>query len=213
MFTSRILETKSSSRKQIDILDVTDGVLRLRHDHYRKILKVSPVNFELRSEDEQDVIIDRYESFLNSIGFPLQVLVRTREIDMDEYLKNIADRTVTEKEKVYKTQLQNYDQFVRKLVRTNKILTRYFYVVVPYDAARRTDHALIQEQLNDRVDIVIKGLAKIGVQSKELKNLEVLDLFYSFYSPEQAKIQPLTQQALQLIHSSYVTGEATNGKS
>jgi hypothetical protein len=213
MFTSRMSQAKGSARKQIDILDISDGVLQLRKHAYRKVLKVSPVNFELRSEDEQDAITDRYESFLNSIGFPLQILVRTREVDMDEYLKNVADRTVAEKEKVYKQQLRNYDRFVRKLVKTNKILTRHFYVIVPYNGQRRTDQQLIDEQLNDRVDITVKGLAKIGIQSKILNNLEVLDLFYSFYSPEQAKIQPLTQRALELLHSSYIKAGAIDGKS
>ena len=77
---------KASARDQIDIQSVKNGVLILPGNKYRKVLSVSPVNFELRSEDEQDAIIDTYESFLNSLGHPLQILIRTRELDMDKYL-------------------------------------------------------------------------------------------------------------------------------
>ncbi len=198
---------KASARNQIDIQSVKDGVLILPGNKYRKVLSVSPVNFELRSEEEQDAIIDTYESFLNSLGHPLQILIRTREIDMDKYLAELADRLSGETVPIYKQQVTNYDEFIRSLVKTNKILSRYFYVIVPYDFVGKLDFDGILEQINLRVDIVQKGLARLGMQSKELSNLEVLDLFYSFYNPEQAKIQPLTKQALELLHSSFIQKE------
>lgn len=198
---------KVSARQQIDIREVKDGVLILPHNRYRAILHVSPVNFELKSEDEQDAIIDTYESFLNSVGVPLQVLIRIREIDMDAYLGELNDRLRNETVPIYKRQLKNYDEFIRSLITTNKILTRYFYVIVPYNAAGKTDFELVKEQLGLTVDIVQKGLARLGMHSQELTNLEVLDLFYSFYNPTQAKIQPLTDKALELIHSSYIQKE------
>lgn len=198
---------KVSARQQIDIREVKDGVLILSHNRYRAILHVSPVNFELKSEDEQDAIIDTYESFLNSVGVPLQVLIRIREIDMDAYLGELNDRLHTETMPIYKRQLKNYDEFIRSLITTNKILTRYFYVIVPYNAGGKTDFELVKEQLGLTVDIVQKGLARLGMHSQELTNLEVLDLFYSFYNPTQAKIQPLTDKALELIHSSYIQKE------
>ena len=175
---------------------------------YRMVLTVSPVNFELKSEDEQDAIIDTYESFLNSVGCPLQILIRTREIDMDKYLAELDEQLSDETEATYKTQLKNYDGFIRSLITTNKILTRLFYVIVPYDAAAKVDFESAREQLSLRVDIVQKGLSRLGMHSCELSSLEVLDLFYSFYNPEKAKVQPLTQQALELLHTSYVQKEA-----
>lgn len=81
-----------SSRRQIAIKQVKDGVLELPGGEFRMVLEVTPVNFELRSEEEQDSIIDTYEGFLNSISHPLQILVRTREVDMDEYLAGIEAR-------------------------------------------------------------------------------------------------------------------------
>ena len=210
MFLLQKSKTKASSRGQIDIKSVKDGVLRLPGNHYRLVLQVSSVNFELKSEDEQDALIDTYESFLNSVGNPLQILIRTREIDMDKYLSELDERLSGEAEAIYRQQLSNYNVFIRSLITTNKILTRHFYVIVPYNAPGKTDFELVQEQLALIVDIVSKGLARMGVHSRELSSLEVLDLFYSFYSPVQAKIQPLTEQTMQLINSSYIQKEETS---
>src|SRR5258708_4063921 len=207
MFLLQKSRSKSSARQQIDIKGVKDGVLILPGAKYRAILQVSSVNFELKSEDEQDAIIDAYESFLNSVGVPLQILIRTREIDMDKYLGELDERLAGETEAIYKMQLQNYNKFISSLITTNKILTRHFYVVVPYSGSVKTDFELVKEQLGLIVDIVAKGLRRMGVQARELNSLEVLDLFYSFYSPQQAKIQPLTEQALRLVHSSYIQKE------
>lgn len=210
MFALQKSNKKASARAQINIDGVKDGVLMLPGGHYRVALHVSPVNFELKSEDEQDAIIDTYESFLNSVGCPLQILIRTREIDMDKYLGEINERLSGEQEHIYRRQLQNYDEFIRSLITTNKILTRHFYVIVPYDAPAKSDFDSVREQLGLRVDIVMKGLSRLGMQSRELSSLEVLDLFYSFYSPEQAKLQPLTQQALTLLHTSYIQKGVAN---
>lgn len=197
-------KTRSTSRQQIAIKGVRDGILILPNHEYRAVLQVSSLNFELRSEEEQDAIIDTYESFLNSVGSSLQILIRTREIDMDKYLENLKDQLNGETEQIYRDQLLHYDEFIRSLIMSNKILTRHFYIVVPYKAAPKADFELIQEQLNLKLDIVSKGMTRIGMHTKELTSLEVLDLFYSFYSPAQAKLQPLTDHALQLIHTALV---------
>lgn len=200
-------KTKTSARQQIAIEGVRDGVLILPGNQYRAILEVSSLNFELRSEEEQDSIIDTYESFLNSVGSSLQILVRTREIDMDKYLADLTERLDYEAEEIYRSQLKNYDEFIRSLITTNKILTRHFYIIVPYKPTDNAEFELIREQLNIKLDIVAKGMMRLGMHTTQLTSLEVLDLFYSFYSPAQAKIQPLTDQALQLIHTALVERE------
>lgn len=200
-------KTKTSARHQIAIEGVRDGVLMLPGNQYRAIVEVSSLNFELRSEEEQDAIIDTYESFLNSVGSSLQILVRTREIDMDKYLADLSERLDYEEEDIYRAQLKNYDEFIRSLITTNKILTRHFYIIIPYKSAGKVDFELIREQLNIKLDIVAKGMMRLGMHTTQLSSLEILDLFYSFYSPTQAKIQPLTDQALQLIHTALVERE------
>ncbi len=204
MFALQKSTNKTSSRQQIAIKGVRDNILMLPNNQYRAILHVSSLNFELKSEEEQDAIIDTYESFLNSVGSNLQVLIRTREIDMDKYLEDLTERLDGEAEPVYRKQLKNYDEFIRSLITTNKILTRHFYVVIPYAASGKADFELIKEQLNQKVDITSKGMTRLGMHTKQLSSLEVLDLFYSFYNPAQAKIQPLTEQALQLIHAALI---------
>lgn len=204
MFALQKSKSKSSSRQQIAIKGIRDGILILPGNQYRAVLQVSSLNFELKSEDEQDAIIETYESFLNSVGTSLQILIRTREIDMDKYLEDLSVRLNSEPESIYREQLQNYDEFIRSLISTNKILTRHFYVVVPYSSSGKTDFELAREQLSLKLDIVTKGMSRIGMHTKELSSLETLDLFYSFYSPAQAKIQPLTEHALQLIHTALI---------
>lgn len=204
MFALQKSKSRTSSRNQIAIKGVRDGILILPGNEYRAILQVSSLNFELRSEEEQDAIMDTYESFLNSVGSSLQILIRTREIDMDKYLEDLKVRLEDEPEQIYRDQLQNYDEFIRTLIQSNKILTRHFYIVVPYHATNKADFELVQEQLNLKLDIVSKGMMRIGMHTKELSSLETLDLFYSFYSPTQAKLQPLTESALQRIHTALV---------
>ncbi len=210
MFVIQKSKTRTSSRHQIAIKGVRDGILILPGNQYRAVLEVSSLNFELRSEEEQDAIIDTYESFLNSVGSSLQILIRTREIDMDRYLEDLGERLDGETQPIYRDQLKNYDEFIRSLISTNKILTRHFYIVVSYSAHGKTDFELVHEQLNQTLDIVAKGMMRMGMQTKELSSLEILDLFYSFYNPTQAKIQPLTEQALQLIHTAMVEKGESN---
>lgn len=204
MFALQKSKNKTSARSQIAIKGVRDGILMLPNNEYRAVLQVSSLNFELKSEDEQDAIIETYESFLNSVGSSLQILVRTREIDMDKYLEDLNARLDGETEQIYRDQLKNYEEFIRSLIMTNKILTRHFYIVVPYSAAGKADFELIQEQIGLKLDIVAKGMMRIGMHTKELTSLEILDLFYSFYSPAQAKLQPLTEQALRMIHTAMI---------
>ena len=207
MFGSLKSKSKTSARNQIAIKGVRDGILILPNNQYRAILEVAALNFELRSDEEQDAIIDTYESVLNSVGVPLQILIRTREIDMDKYLEDLQDRRKDEKEEIYRDQLKNYNEFIRTLIADNKILTRHFYIVVPYqptDKNEKADFDLVEEQLRLRLDIVSKGIAKLGMHTFQIDSLKVLDLFYSFYSPTQAKIQPLTEQVLERVYTTLV---------
>jgi len=186
-------KVKGSARSQIGIKEVKEGILILSDNRYRSILATSSVNFELQSEEEQDVIVDAFQAFLNSLTVPIQILIRVRELDIDHYLEDFQAKLIDEKEPIYKEQLKNYSEFIRKLVSGNKILSRRFYLVIPHDNKTKVDFATAKEQLMLEQEIIIKGLEKIGMTAKQLTSLEVLDLFYSFYRPEQAKIQPLAQ--------------------
>ena len=191
-----------SSRQQIAIEGVQAEILLLPNHEYRAVLDVSAVNFELKSEAEQDALIATYQSFLNSLPTNLQILVRVRELDMDKYLSDFEERSSSEHNEIYRNQANQYVKFVSKLVTTNKILTRHFYVVVPQ--SRESDFSVAKAQLSLNVDIVAKGLQRMGMHSKRLNNLELLELFYSFYNPIDAKRQPITDQTLTMLEEAYV---------
>jgi hypothetical protein len=128
--------------------------------------------------------------------------VRIRELDMSKYLADLQARHASEKEKVYQAQLENYSEFVQGLVDDNKILSRRFYVVLPY-GAKDDDFAAAKERLTLNADLVAKGLMRMGMQTRPLGSLEMLDLFHSFYNPAQAKRQPITDSVARLLNSSY----------
>lgn len=194
---------KQSSRRQIDIKGAVDGILILPNNKYRAVLQISSINFELKSEAEQDALIDTYQSFLNSLAISLQVVVRIREMDMDKYLDDFNARLQQENEKIFKRQVINYTEFVKSLITKNKILSRHFYVILPFDGKEK-DFEIVKEQLGTNADIVAKGLARLGMQARQLDSLEVLDLFYNFYSPVGAKRQPLKKQTMQLLTEGYL---------
>lgn len=195
---------KTSARQQINIKGVRSNVLLLPHEQYRVVIEVSPVNFELKSEEEQDALIDTYESFLDSLPCPIEIVVRIRELDMDKYLTDIQSLLEDEQEEIYRNQIENYTEFVQSLVADNKILSRHFYVVLPYTSH---DFDTAKEQLSLNADIVGKGLMRLGMQSRQLTNIELLDLFHTFYNPAQAKQQPLSDQVAELLSNSYIRKE------
>lgn len=198
-------KSRISSRKQIQIKEVKDDILILPNNEYRLAIETSSVNFELKSEEEQDVLIDSFQNFLNSLSTPLQILVRVREVDINRYLDQIGKSKTNEKEQVYKDQIDNYSEFIQDLVSGNKILSRRFYVVLPYHHTdSNKDFRLIKEQIHLGRDIVLRGLEKLGMRANALNSLELLELFYSFYNPNQIKTQELKGDSVQrLIQNNY----------
>lgn len=191
---------KESSRKQIQIKEVRDGILILPYNKYRMILETSSVNFELKSDEEQDVLLDSFQNFLNSLPCPLQIVIRVREVDVALYLDQIAKSKLTEKAEVYRQQIDNYAEFIRQVVSGNKILTRKFYIVIPYThTAPEQDFSVIKEQLQLQRDLISRGIEKLGMKARSLTTLEVLNQFYTFYNPEQSKTQELTSRSLKML--------------
>jgi len=191
---------KSSSRQQIQIKEVVDNILVLPGNEYRQILETSSVNFELKSEEEQDVIIDSFQNFLNSLPCEIQILVRVREVDIDRYVEDIGKTKDKETILAYKKQIEGYCSFVKKLVSGNKILSRRFYIVIPYKhTERHQDMKLIKEHLNLEKDIIIKGLERMQMKARSITGLEILNLFYGFYNPESLKTQTITRETVEAI--------------
>ena len=188
---------KHSSRRQIDIKEVRDGVLVLPGGKYRTVLEASSVNFELKSDDEQDVLIDNFQNFLNSLPYPIQILIRIREIDIDDYLDKLKQKSKNEKEKVYIKQIKNYSKFVKKLVSGNKILSRRFYVVIPYEPENgKGEFSLVREQIKLNQDIVVKGLERLGMKTNILTQLRFWSFSTAFIIRHKAKPSNLRKKPL-----------------
>lgn len=198
LFTKRT--SKASSRRQIQIKEVRDDILILPNNQYRLVIETSSVNFELKSDEEQDVLLDSFQNFLNSLPCELQILVRVREVDINSYLEQIGKREDREQETVYKEQIHNYSQFIKNLVSGNKILSRRFYIIVPYKGTNNShDFSVISEQIHLQRDIIHRGLEKLGMKARNLNSLELLDLFYTFYNSSQAKTQELKGHTIETL--------------
>lgn len=201
----RILRSKLGSAKdQLNIKSVRDNILILPGNRYRTVIETSAVNFELKSESEQDALIDTYQSFLNGISGGIQIIIRIREIDIDSYLEEMRLKALREHATIYRSQLESYAKFVAGLVNVNKILSRNFYVVISEDTTSRQDYEVAAEQLSLKIEIVAKGLKRLGMHVRQLESLEILGLFHSFYNPQQAKLQPLSETALRAMHTAIV---------
>lgn len=203
MFTLSKTTRLKSSREQIRLKGVKNDILLLPNSKYRIILEVSSINFELKSEAEQDQIIDNYQNFLNSLPCSLQILFRTRAMDLDRYIGTIKSRLTT-KNTAEKEQIKDYTRFVKRLISDSKILSRTFYIVLPFDGETDSEFEIISQQLMLLEDIVRKSLDQLGIKARRLSGLEVLDLFYSFYNPEQSKVQSITSQTLELINQAVI---------
>ena len=125
---------------------------------------------------------------------------------MGKYLSDLQTRLADEKEEVYKTQIENYSEFIGDLVTNNSILSRRFYVVIPC-GGKEVDFEIAKEQLSVNGDLVSKGFARLGIRTRQLDSLEILHLFQQFYNPRQAKEQPVTERVVHLLGSAYIQGE------
>lgn len=197
---------KTSSRTQIKIKEVRDGILILPNNNYRQVIKTSSINFELKSESEQDILIDNFQNFLNSLPTKIQILIRIREVDLNQYVENVKQIKLTEKKQVYKNQIDDYCQFISNLVSGNKILSRKFYIIIPYKSEVKTkDFDIIKKQLNLTSNLVIKSLEKLGMKAEPLTSIEILNLFYTFYNQNQTKTQKITNETIKaLVEENYV---------
>ena len=191
----------------VDIEDIKDGVVILKNGGLRRILLVNGLNFDLKSEDEQNVIIRAYQEFINSLDFSLQIIIHSRKLNIEKYIDGLTSREESEKNDLLKDQLKEYIEFIRSFVQNNEIMTKNFFVVVPYETniiaesqskifgglfgskkpSKDQAQASRQEQivqLSQRADQVISGLAGAGLRAVALNANELIELFYNLYNPQ-----------------------------
>lgn len=198
----------NSTQQFVEIDKIKDGIITLKNGGLRSVVMVAGLNFELKSEEEQDVIISSYQDFLNSLDFSVQVMIHSRKLNIENYLQKMEEIKVKEPNELLKNQIDEYITFIRDFVKQNEIMTKNFFVVIPYEGAglkeakkgimsmlsfgKKKDNKKEQQesfdqqmsQLRQRIDQVLAGLERIGLRSVVLNDDELVELYYNLYNPE-----------------------------
>ncbi len=202
------------TQKYLDIAEVREDVVIMRDGTLRSVLMVSSMNFALKSEEEQNAAISSYVSFLNNINFPLQIVIQSRELNIDRYLEEIRQKEKEQTNELLKMQTKEYIQYVSELISMGKIMKKNFYVVVPYSPladikkgffARMSELFRPMEILNikeekfqqrkkdlmQRVEQVMNGFTSMGLSAAVLDTQSLIELYYNAYNPVTSKNQEL----------------------
>lgn len=204
----------TSTQQFVDVEDIRDGVVILKNGALRRVLMIAGINFELKSEEEQNIITYTYQNFLNTLDFSVQFIIHSRKLNIDGYLEKLAGRKNQENNELLKNQISEYIEFIRSFVEQNAVMAKTFFAVIPYDPiqipkggkklldmfklgkkiqASKPEQTLEQksQQLNHRTDQVINGLTQIGLRVVPLNNEELIELFYNLYNPSAAEKKDL----------------------
>lgn len=199
-----------STQDIIKFAEIREGVIILKDGNLRQVLLCSSVNFDLKSEQEQDAIIYRYQGFLNSLDFPIQILMQSKKLDLTNYLAKLDKVSKEQTNELLKYQTEDYVDFVRKLIDVANIMDKRFYVVIPYLVPPKMSASKIGQQsakgvgtltydefkkykteLDQRIQVIQSGLGSIGVRTALLTTQQLIELFYNVYNPEEASKEKL----------------------
>jgi hypothetical protein len=134
----------SSTQRYLPIAEIKEDTLVLKNGGLRAVLRVNSLNFNLKSEVEQQGIISGYQSFVNTLIFPIQILIRSTRLNIDPYIKGLQEKSLTQENPLLKDQTLDYADFMEKLVDIADIMQKSFYIIVPLDALTDTKRTLIQ---------------------------------------------------------------------
>ncbi len=197
-----------STKQLVEIANIIDSIVLLKNGSLRAVIEVSALNFELRSEGEQTAILQNFQRFINSIDFPLQIVVNSRKLNIDEYLKLINDSLAGLTNELLKIQAVEYSKFVKDLSDLSNIMSKKFYIIVPFYVFEsptksgiaqslksifkpsKVSKELTPEQLEtykgqllQRTELIFDGLIGMGLKAKTLEKGGLMDLFYGLYNP------------------------------
>src|SRR3989339_2290658 len=122
-----------STRERLDIAEIREDCVVLKDGTMRAVMIISSINFALKSEEEQNAIIAAYVSFLNAIEFPLQIVIQSRKLNIDAYLERLRKAEKEQGNDLLKIQIADYREYVKELVEMGSIMSKRFYVAVPYE--------------------------------------------------------------------------------
>lgn len=216
-------QTNLPTQNLVEIEKIKDGVVYLKNGGLVQIMMVNGINFDLKSEDEQNAIIGGFQKFLNSLDFRTQFFIHSRKVNVQKYLDNITERKKSEQNELLKIQIDEYLSFIKSFVEQNAIISKNFFVVIPYNptpeatkaasgimgmfklgkskpskaedqaSSARTQENL--EQLRNRAEGVIAGLEQMGLRSVPLEDDELTELFYNLYNPRLTEKEDIAIQS------------------
>jgi len=198
---------KLSSQQFLEVDQIREGVLLLKNRALRGVMMVSSLNFALKSEEEQNAIIYQFQSFLNSLDFFCQIIVQSRRLNITGYLDQLKELESKQESELLKVQTKEYYNFIKELVTTGTIMSKTFYIVVPFTLLEargvtpkkmlravklpllsEEDFQRCKKQLWQRMEFIALGLRRCGLQAIPLTTSELIELFWSLHHPRQAEV-------------------------
>lgn len=206
---------KNSNTTQdfVPIKEIRNGALILKDNSMRSVLMVSSVNFGLKSDDERQAILFGYQNFLNSLDFQVQIYIQSRHLDIRPYVTVLEKRMTEQTNELLKIQIKEYIEFIRVFTEQNNVMTKNFFVVVPYTPPLiQSQSGLISKvtgllgqkkkptnlvansnfdenlaQLNQRVNVVRGGLSRVGLRADVLGTEEMIELYFKMFNPGETQ--------------------------
>ena len=207
-----------ATQEFVPIKEVRDGIIVLKNDELRAIVLANSVNLALKSADEQQATIMQFQNFLNTLDFSVQISIQSRRLDIRPYLLLLENRIKLQNEPLLKLQTREYIDFIKNFTDSVAIMTKNFFVVVPYThttlksnsgildkifkrgnkaeekAAKQIAFEEKRSQLEERVAVIQQGLSRCGINSAQLGTEEVVEVFYKVFNPGELegkiKIEP-----------------------
>ena len=204
----------TSTQQYLNIAEIKEDTIIMRDGTLRAMLLISSINFALKSEEEQNAIVSSYVSFLNNINFPLQIVIQSRELDINNYVEQLKQREKEQTNELLKMQTAEYIQYIEELISMGRIMSKRFYACIPYnplsdkrknffssiwEALRPATLIKMKEEkflryraeLNRRIENIMSGLASTGLNAVQLDTQSLIELFYNTYNPTTSKNQEL----------------------
>jgi len=198
--------TPSATQQFLAVAEIKEDVIVLKNGSFRGVLAVSAINYDLKSSDEQEAIIAQYQNFLNSLDFPLQILINSRKLNIDHYLEFLSKKEKEQQNDLLRLQISEYRSFIGQLVSVSSIMEKNFYIIVPFYAVESKETGFLKNlfassnakkniiqknetfetyksQLFQRMDQVTASLSGIGLRLDPLKTQELIELIYNSYNP------------------------------
>lgn len=194
---------RATTQEFLEIEDIIDDIVILRMGGAVLLLETTAVNFGLLSEEEQDSLIYAYASLLNSLSFPLQIVILSKSMDISSYIELVTQEENKQTNPIIKERLMRYREFILSIVKENKVLEKKFYLVIPFSPLELgvkgaigtsgkskglpfpKDYIISRAKtaLFPKRDHLLRQLGRIGLKGKQLTSQELVELFYNVYNP------------------------------